>query len=232
MNISQEGFSLSVQDLQHFEGVSVSPVHANPLEANADFPGMPHNLECQLNFGSMCLLCLRNTRLIAAPRILRPLLGQIQPRINQADSIPAAEGAKDTNLAVLLLPQPAIPLARDAYRFVALLLKRTFIDVQPGVLLATHAGIRISGDLVHDTPIFPGGVRQEILQHLIVTIGNCFGHALHVAFFRLYQSTQVMLGCLDHTVVARLKSFRKRSGESLVVQTQLLGQFPIANPIF
>jgi hypothetical protein len=32
---------------------------------------MPHDLECQVNFGSMLLLRLRNTRFIAAPRVLR-----------------------------------------------------------------------------------------------------------------------------------------------------------------
>ena len=145
---------------------------------------MPHNLKGQLNFGSMDLPRLRNIRFIAALRILRPSLGQIQPRINQADSIAATEGAKDTDLAVLLPSQPAIPLTRLAYRFIALLLKRTFIDEQPGAF-ATHAGIRIARNLVHHTTVIPGRVRQEILQPLIVTIGNGFDHTLHVAFIRL-----------------------------------------------
>src|SRR5258708_15112487 len=126
MNVGQEGFPLSIQDLQQFQGVPISAVHANPIEANADFAGMPHDLERQFNFGSMDLLRLRNIRLIAAPRILRPLLAQIQPRINQADSIPAADSAKNTDLAIFLFPPSAIPLTRDPYSLVALLLTLTF----------------------------------------------------------------------------------------------------------
>jgi hypothetical protein len=58
---------------------------------------------------------------------------------------------------------------------------------------------------------------------LIIAVGNCLGHTLHVAFLCLHQSAQVLLGRLDHTVVSGLKAIRKWLGESLVNRTQLIG---------
>jgi hypothetical protein len=232
MNLCQKDFSLTLQGLQQRQRLAIQPIHANPLEVKSELSGVAHYFQRQLELGSMDLLRFRNARFIATLRILRPLLGQIQPRINQTDSIPLAESTEDADLAIFLFSKASIPLPRNPNGFIAFLLKGTFIEIQTSTDVGPHAGISIPGHLVHNTTVFPSRMRQEILQHLLVTVRNRFGHALHVALPRLYQSAQVLLGRLDHTVVARLEQLRKRLGKPPVNRTQLLGEFPIATPIF
>ena len=63
-------------------------------------------------------------------------------------------------------------------------------------------------------PIIPRGVGQKILQHLVVAVRNRFDHALHVALLRLHQAAQILLGHLDHAVVARAERIREAFAKS------------------
>jgi hypothetical protein len=73
-------------------------------------------------------------------------------------------------------------------------------------------------------------MRQKVLQYLVVTIGNCFGHTLHVELVRLHQSVKIVLGRANDTVVSRLEIISKGLAESLVVRRQAFGKFPMPNP--
>jgi hypothetical protein len=230
VNVGYKNLTLILQGLQQFQRLTIQAIHADPVKANADLPGMVDNLQRQLELGSMNPLRSRNIRFLTPGGIVRPLARQIQSRINQTDSIASAQCPEDSDLTIVLLPQPAIPLARHTHRFVALLLKRALVKVQPCRPCIPHARISLPGYSIHDRSIIPGGMRQKILQYLIVTVGNCFGHTLHVAFVRLHQPVQVLLSRAQDAMVSRLKIITKRLRESLVVRNQALGKFPMPNP--
>jgi hypothetical protein len=77
------------------------------------------------------------------------------------------------------------------------------------VVASSHAHVSLPGHSVHDSSMIPGGMRQKVLQHLIVTIGNCFDHTLHVALVRLHQPVKILLGRVNDTVVSRLEIISK-----------------------
>ena len=188
------------------------------------------NLQRQLELGPMDSLRSRNIRLFAPRWIVRPFARQIQSRINQTDSITSTQSPEDSDLTIVLLSQSAISLPRDTDRFVALLLKRALVQVQSGPAFSSHAHVSLPRHSVHDSSMIPGGMRQKVLQHLIVTIGNRFGHPFHVALVRLHQAVEILLGRANDAVVSRMEILGKRSAEFFVVRSQALGKFPMPNP--
>lgn len=99
----------------------------------------------------------------------------------------------------------------------ALLLK----GVQPGTHLGADQRVGITGHLIHHDPMIPRGVRQKILQHLIVAIRNRFGHALHIASIRLHQTAQVLLCRGRYAVVSRTESIIESSRKLPITRAQL-----------
>jgi hypothetical protein len=191
-----------------------------------------HDLKRQLNFGFVNLLRFRDVRLFAAPPILGPFLGQVQASVNQADSIRLTERAKNTHLAIVLFALAAVPLAPNAYRFLAFLLKGTLVNVKPCANFPAHPMIRILRHLIHHRAIVPGRMGEKILQHLIIAVGYRFGHALHIPFIRLHQTAQVLLRRCRHMMISRAKKIMKRFEEFPVVPAQIIKRWGIANPIF
>lgn len=232
MDVRHEDFPLLLQCLQQCEGLSVQSVHADPLETKAGVTRMTNDLLSQLQFGAMHLLALGNIRLFAARCVAGPFLRQIQSRIHQANSIPFADRAEDPDLTVVLLSQTPVPLARDADRLRAFLSERRSHQCtaqRPPLRRSTRW---YAGHLIHHDAIMPRGVRQKILQHLIVAVGNRFGHALHIAFVRLHQAAQILLCRGRHAVISRAESIIERLRKLLINRAQLAGQFVIANPVF
>ena len=170
---------------------------------------MPDDLLRQLKLGSMDLFGSGNICALTATGIVGPFRRQVQPRVNDADSIRAPECTEHSDLAVVLFPKASIPLARHVYRLVAFLLKGTFIDIQPRAELAAEQRVRVSSHFVDDRAIAPRRVRQKILQHLVIAVRNRLDHALHVPLLCLHQAAHVLLCCLDHAVVAGAKLLRE-----------------------
>jgi hypothetical protein len=67
---------------------------------------------------------------------------------------------------------------------------------------------------------------------LVVAVGYCFDHALHVALFGLHQAKQILLRRLRNRMIAGLKILGIWTRKSLIVAAQLAQRFVIANPIF
>src|ERR1700737_2576047 len=232
VNVRDKRFSLPLHRLQQFQGVPVCTVHADPLEAHTACARMSYDLLRQLKLGAMNLLHSRNSRAFAPTRILSPFLRQVQPGIDQTDSITSAQRTKHSNLAVVLFPQAAIPLTRHPDRLIALLGEGALIKIQPRAALSPEQSVRVARHPIHDWAIIPRGVRQKILQHLVVAVRDCFDHALHVALLRLHQAAQILLGRLDHAVVARAERIRDAVAESPESATQLFERFAMSYPVF
>jgi hypothetical protein len=232
VNIGHEHFALRVQRLQQSQGLAVSSVHSHPLEAHANGARMTHNLFGQLRLGLMHLLCSRNASLLATRRIVSPFLRQIQTRVNQAYPVSTAERAKHADLAVVLLTQAPVPLPGNAHRLITLFLECALVDVQTRAHLRTNPSISVARRSIHDAAMFPRGVGEKVLQHLVVAVGYRFDHALHVALFRLHQAKQVLLRRLRNRMITGSKLLRIWARKSLIVAAQLAQRFVIANPIF
>jgi len=78
--------------------------------------------------------------------------------------------------------------------------------------------------------MFPGRVRQEILQHLLITVRNRFGHPLHVCASPLASDAQILLRRLDHAVVAGAEELAKLIAEFLICHAQPSSGLVMANP--
>src|SRR6202030_3591215 len=140
----------------------------HPLKAYADGACMTHNLFGQLQLGLMHLLCSGYARFLATRRIVSPFLRQIQTRVDQAHPIPTAERTKHSDLAVVLLSQAPVPLPRNTDRLLTLFLERALVDVQTRAHLRANAGISVACRSIHDAAVFPRGVGEKVLQHLVV----------------------------------------------------------------
>jgi hypothetical protein len=191
-----------------------------------------HNLQRQFDLGFVNAVRFGNIRLIATVPILRPFFGQVQSRVDQTDSICPTQSAKNTDLAIVLLAQAAIPLARNTHRFIAFLLKGALVHVQSGANFAAYAVIGIYRHLVHHATIVPGRVGQKILQHLLIAVGHRFGHALHVSLLRLHQTEQILLRRRGHIMITRTEAWIERVREFLIPTANVIERAVIANPIF
>jgi len=230
VNIRKKRFAMFLQRLQQLQGISVQYVHANPLDARTSLPRVTNGLLRQLKLGSMDLLGSRNVRGIAARWIVSPFLRQVEPRIDETDSISSPLRAKHSNLAVAEAP---IPLTGHSDRVFACLLKRAFVYVpQPSAGLGTQQRVGVGRHSIHDGAVASRRVRHKILQHVFVAVRNRFGHPFHVALLRLHQTTQIPLCRLDHTVVARAKELIRPVGEPPVDRAQIIERFLMANPVF
>jgi hypothetical protein len=70
--------------------IAHTPVHPRPLKTNSGFACVLNDLLCKLQLGPMNLLRSRNICAFATTRIVSPFLRQVQPSIDQANSIASA----------------------------------------------------------------------------------------------------------------------------------------------
>jgi len=117
-------------------------------------------------------------RLILAGGILRPMLEQIKLGVDEASRLAVAERGKDTDLAVVDLAQPTIPLPGDANRVLTLFGETAFVDEKRPTPVG-KVGLSLRGHLTHNAGVIPVGDTQHILHLLVVAAGNGVGHALH-----------------------------------------------------
>lgn len=230
VNVRYKDLALIFQRLQQRKRLSVSPIDAHPLEANPAAAGVKHDLKCQFDLGFVDTVRFRNICLVAAAPILRPFFGQVQSRIDQADSICPTEGAKTPTWQLSCLPRRPFHW-RATPTFLAFLLKGALIHVQSGADFAANAVIGIHRHLVHHAAIVPARVGQEILQHLLIAVRHRFGHALHVSLLRLHQTEQVLPRRRGDIMIARAETWIKRLREFLIPPADVIERAVIAYPI-
>lgn len=192
---------------------------------------MAHHLQRELRLALQLPGRLRHTNRCATGCIVRPTLGQIQPRVDQRRVRPSAQRREHADLAVVDLAQTSVPLPCDPNRTLPLLGDAAFIDQQGRLRRATQQRI-LQGDLIQDSAFVPAGVGEEVLQHLIVALGHDLGHALHVLTPCLHPAAQILLRLREY--VARAQS--KVIGEAVTkVQRALTHRcqwaFCITNPL-
>jgi hypothetical protein len=91
-------------------------------------PGAADHAQRNLGLASINARFFRHAGLSAAGGILRPMLGQIKLGVDEAGRLAVAERGKDTDLAVVDLAQPTIPLPGDANRVLTLFGETAFVD--------------------------------------------------------------------------------------------------------
>ena len=96
------------------------------------------------------------TGLLAPLLIINPVLGQIQPRVDQGMAGLSAKNGADGDLAIIDFAEPAAPLAGHADRSQALLDMPRVVKGEASVVIAAKHPIRLLGDLVPDMAVLPG----------------------------------------------------------------------------
>ena len=156
VNIGNEGFPGRVEGAQQPGFLAITGVHADPLETNAEGTGMVDHVQGMLGLGAHHDVRVGHTGLLASLGIINPVLGQIQPRVDQGMAgLPAKNGA-NSDLAVVDFAEPAAPLAGHAHRSQPLLDATRVVEEETRVIIAAKERVRLDGHLVHDMAVRPG----------------------------------------------------------------------------
>ena len=128
----------------------------------------------------------------ASPRLVGvPALGQEQPPVDRAARLIGGGMHRDPDLAVGHLAQGARVLPGDPDRRVAVLGKAGVID-NPGVRIDHRR--HLLREPLADRPPVPGALADELLQRLLVAVGEALGHGLdRLALAVQHQPTQIAL---------------------------------------
>jgi len=105
-----------------------------------------------------------------------------------------AQIRKNTHLAVVDLASPTAPLPGHTDRMRPGFPEAALVDQQAAVAVPTQPPIRLLRDLIDNRPVIPFGVRQHMIQLLLVGFRHPFLHSLHIFLvrIRLHESAQVM----------------------------------------
>ena len=109
--------------------------------------------------------------------VLGPLLGQVEPDIDQGVLVVRGVGHEDADLAVVDLAEPPEPLPLHARRGVALLGEARGVEDDHAVGGADRPA-HLAGQLAQQRPVVPGGRADEVLQAvplLVVAVGDGLG---------------------------------------------------------
>ena len=100
------------------------------------------------------------------------------------------EGGEDTDLTVVDLAHPAVPLPGNASRTFALLGEAALVaDQRPAAL--REVGLGLDGYLPDYASMIPIRNTQHVLHPLVVAASNDVGHAFQDASSRLIEATQI-----------------------------------------
>ncbi len=145
----------------------------------------------------------RAWRLTTYP-IVKSLLGDKEFAIDQRTGAITNDGCKDTDLTVLCLAQPAIPLPRDASRLLAFLLQRGFVEDQGGAMAEIPIGIL--DQLIPHISAAPRRLTQHVMQALVVASRHLFGHPLQITPITLEPAMEIQAGCCFNRAGAALEA--------------------------
>lgn len=189
MHIGHKALAPSIQAAQEGRFLAVATIHGDVAIAHAAPISLVHHFQCQLGFGAIALLRLRDGRLLTPLWVRHPRLRQIQAAINQTGHFSPAQGGEHANLAVVHLAEAAIPLPRHAGGSFTLLGEAAFVQDEHRIVAAQQGvGIRCHNSLQ------PGPVHALGGEHVLhgLMIGRVdFAHAQHVAAIGLEQAAHV-----------------------------------------
>jgi hypothetical protein len=135
--------------------------------------------------------CLGHVRGTAPRSILVPALGQKQPPVQRAAGLIGRRVEAHANLAVGHLAQGTRVLAGDPDQGAAELRQAGVIH-DPSVRVDRRR--HLSGEPLADRPPVPGALADELLQRLLVAVGEALGHGLdRLALAVQHQPTQIDL---------------------------------------
>jgi hypothetical protein len=113
---------------------------------------------------------LGDVALGASGRVVRPVLGQVEPPVQGRIPAGGGVGEEDAELAVVLLAQPAAPLPGHPARLGPRLGEAAGVEDQDRVGVAEHlAGV--AAELGHDGLVVPPAGADEVLDRLAVDAG-------------------------------------------------------------
>ena len=117
---------------------------------------------------------LGHARRLLATAIAGPLLGQVEPRVDQNVLVPSNVGHVNRHLAIVDLAVASAPLPGHAHRLPPLLAKRRRIEHDDRVRLAQFVA-HLGDQRPHQRPRIPLGRADEVLQVppvLVVPVGD------------------------------------------------------------
>jgi len=155
MDIGDEGFPGRVKGAQQPGFLAITGIHADPLETNAEGTGMVDHVQGMLGLGAHHDVRVGDTGLLAPLGIINPILGQIEPRVDQGMAGLPAKNRADRDLAVVDFAEPAAPLAGDAHRSRPFLDATRIVEEQARVIVAAEERVRLHGHLVDDIAVRP-----------------------------------------------------------------------------
>ena len=94
MNIGHEPAAQGVAPVQKSQSLAVATVHPDRPEVQPPSPRLGDHLQRQCRLATVVPSVLRDGGLLAARRVVRPRLGQIQPSVHQAGNLPPHVAAR------------------------------------------------------------------------------------------------------------------------------------------
>jgi hypothetical protein len=202
VNVGDPGFPIEIQSWQQPEFFALPTVHAHPTIPKPLAAGVAYHLQGQLCLATKQPFLILDPCLFAAFRVAPAFLRKLQPLVNLIRLLAARQSREHPHMVPLVsgidLSQASAPLPGNAYRFLAFRGNGTFVDNQETAFTISKRTVGIAGHLIQYSAVTPRRVRYEMLIGLIIAISHDFSHALHVPFFRLYQSKQIILRLLNN----------------------------------
>jgi len=121
MDVDHKSFVGIIQRPQKRRLLPVAAIGPNPPKAQSPGAGCAHHVQGMLGLRFQLPRTGRDARLIAALRIVDPLLRKVEPHVDRGLLLSIRQHGKDRHLAIVDLTQPATPLPRHPNRLVALL---------------------------------------------------------------------------------------------------------------
>ena len=207
--LPHEGDPFIVEFSQQPPSTAIDCIEGHMSETYPMAPRPEDHLPCKLHLALRHSRRCRDLYRIESRRIVEPTLRQIQARVDKRDRGLFRECGEDAHLAVLHLPQPPIPLPCDPRRGLALLRKRALVDEESRFHSADER-VDLTARLADQSIEVPLGVREHVMQHLVIGLEHAFTHREHVGFRRGKQPQQIGLGRTRHRAGAHAKERRER----------------------
>jgi hypothetical protein len=163
-----------------------------PTQAT-DLSCVTDSVQSDLCLGFGLLLVVRDACRLTSTLVAGPVLGQIEPCVDEAMALAAAKNSTDGDLAIVDLSQAAAILPGHTDGLAALFGKAGVIDDEAAVWLPADQVVDFDGDPIGDLAMAPGRGGHEMLDLLIVGLGHGVCHAFHIAALGLDQAKEIAL---------------------------------------
>ena len=159
--------------------ITVKSVCADKVKIN--LPGLVfYDLPGQLGFGSENPFVLWDAGFITTVGVIAPILGKVQPGVDQGTVVAVTQRSKYGDLAIAHFSLVATILPAHSDALIPFLTPAAFIYDQGGELRFGEGIAYVTGNLVHQLAGAPVGFGDEML-HLVVIDVHCLADFFQVA---------------------------------------------------